>query len=167
MIYNIISTTDNLNEIGSYPQVKEGKRHDYGAIESYWNVSWENFPNFVPKYQLEILEKAKRTNFLNNLSGFYGFTIDLEFKKILERHKLPPCNFYPVEVLYKNKNYDYYWFHFINSLLPYIDFEKSSFEIFRTNPFKIFEEGPLISIDNIHKVSDKLSFEKSVRIKEI
>lgn len=167
MKYFIINNTDNLMEIGHYPQIIKRPGYNPAVPNGYWNVRWDKKPNFMPNYESEIHTKAKATNFLEKSSGLYGFIIDEQFKVILTKHHLPDSNFYPVKVFHNENLLNYYWFHFINSSIEFIDFKSSIMEIFNTTPFKIIEEINIESINQINEISQSLSFEKGIRIKEL
>ncbi|RAV97588.1 hypothetical protein DQQ10_27625 [Pseudochryseolinea flava] len=117
----------------------------------------------MPKYDIQIKHKAKPTNLLSSLSGFYGLTIDDKFKDILQRFNLPPHQFYPVNVTHRKVQLSYYWFHFVNSFLDYIDFTSSVFETFTLTPFNILNEFKVSSIKQLHALEREANFEKSIR----
>jgi hypothetical protein len=168
MKYYSIGKSTDLDTIGEYPQIE--KEYDYNLADphSYWNVSWNKLPDFNPVYKIKIQHKAKITNLLNNLSGFYGLTVDRSLKELLSKFKLPEHKFYPIQVAQNNKQLDYYWFHFVNSFLEYVDFQNTTFELFRaTPPFNVLKELSFSSVSELHKMEDKLNFEKDICLKKI
>ena len=83
MKYYSIGITEDLNLIGSYPQIEKEDDYNLSLSNSYWNVTWERSPDFIPNYKIRINDKAKITNLLSNLSGFYGLTVDENLKNLL------------------------------------------------------------------------------------
>lgn len=165
MKYYSIGTSDDLSIIGAYPQVLKEDNYNLSLQNSYWNVSWNKIPDFIPDYRIKLNELAKPTNLLNSLSGFYGVTVDKKLKHILRAFNLPEHKFYPIVVKKDSQILDYYWFHFVNSLIPYIDFQNTLFEKHRKSPFKIIEELNITSINELHQIESELNFEQGIRLK--
>ncbi len=167
MKYYAISKSTDLDIIGEYPQIE--KEYDYNLSDpySYWNVSWNKTPDFDPIYKVKIRDSAKATNLLNNLSGFYGLTVDRNLKELLSKFKLPEHHFYPIQVTKHYKELEYYWFHFVNSFLEFVDFQNTTFELYRKSKFQILSEFSVGSVKELHIEEDKLNFEKGIRIKKI
>jgi hypothetical protein len=167
MKYYTIETSDDISVIGAYPQVVKEENYNLSSPISYWNVSWDKIPDFTPDYRIKLNDAAKPTSLLNTLSGFYGLTVDKYLKNILERFNLPEHNFYPIEVRKDNQALDYYWFHFVDSLIPFIDFKNTLFEKYRKFPLKVMEELRFTSINELHKIESRLNFEQGIRIKDL
>lgn len=167
MKYYTFFNTDELNVIGEYPQIEKSEKYNLSSPYSYWNVFWNKFPEFEPIYSVKIRNNAVATNLLHSLPGFKGLTIDDELKDLLCKFKLPPHRFYPVEVVHHNKQLKYYWFHFIDSFINYVDFEKTTFELFQKWPFTILKEFNVSSVDQLHKLEGELNFEKDIQIKKL
>ena len=167
MNYYSLGISDDLNVIGEYPQIEKATDYNLSAIDSYWNVSWNKSPDFSPVYKVKIRNKAKATNLLNNLSGFYGLTMDEDLKSLFSKFNLPKHHFYPVQVSHLKRELNYYWFHFVDSLLAYVDFRKTTFESFKKSPFRIVEELRFSSLDELHKNESELTFENGIRLKKI
>ena len=167
MKYYSIGITEDLNLIGSYPQIEKEDDYNLSLSNSYWNVTWERSPDFIPNYKIRINDKAKITNLLSNLSGFYGLTVDENLKNLLLKFNLPQHQFYPINVRYLNKYLNYFWFHFINSLLNYVDFQNSIFELFKKSPYKILEELVFSSLIELQNKVKGLGFEYSIRLKNL
>ncbi|MCU0420647.1 MAG: hypothetical protein MUC38_13420 [Cyclobacteriaceae bacterium] len=165
MKYYTIGFTDELSIIGAYPQVTKEDGYNLSSFDSYWNVSWDKIPDFAPSYHVKINDNAKPTNLLRGLSGFYGFTVDLALKSLLIKFNLPPSKFYPIHVTYHGKNLEYYWFHFVNSLLDYIDYNGTTFELFEKSPFKLLRKINVSSVTELHELQEGLTFERGIRLK--
>src|SRR5690606_13903697 len=88
-------------------------------------------------------------------------------KRLIENFNLPQHKFYSIQVNYHNKKLNYYWFHFINSLLDYVDFQNTIFELFKKSPLRIIEELRFFSINELHNKENKLGFEYGIRLKEL
>ncbi len=167
MKYYTISKSNELTVIGDYPQVEKLESYNLSLNDSYWNVSWDRFPNFKPNYQIRIKDKAIPTSLLHSLSGFVGLTINVRLKQFLERYNLPPHEFYSIKVSHLNKRLDYCWFHFIDSCLNYVDFKSTTFELFQKSSFKILKELQLSSVEHFHELEEELNFEKGIRLKRL
>lgn len=167
MKYYTFFNTDELDIIGEYPQIQKSENYNLSSFDSYYNVFWNKFPEFEPSYSIEIKEKALQTNLLYSLTGFQGLTIDGELRKIFSEFKLSPHRFYPIEVVHHNKQLNYYWFHFIDSFINYIDFEKSTFELFQKWPYTVLKEFKVLSVNELHKLEGELNFEKEIQIKKL
>lgn len=167
MKYFTLGITDNLDILGKYPQIEKESDYNLSANNSHWNVSWAKSPNFEPFYKIKIYDDAKATSLLSSLSGFYGLTVSVELKHLLTKFNLPEHHFYPIQVSHQNKNLEYYWFHFVNSFLDYIDFNNTTFESFRKSPFLILDEINVTSVKELHNEEEKLNFEKAIRLKKI
>jgi hypothetical protein len=167
MKYYTIGFTDDLSIIGAYPQIAKEDGYNLSSFDSYWNVSWDKIPDFAPNYHVKINENANPTSLLRSLSGFYGLTVDSALKNVLIRFNLPPSKFYPVNVMYHNKYLEYYWFHFVGSLLDYIDFHETTFELFEKSPFKVLKQIKLSSAMELHGLQEELTFERAIRLKAL
>ncbi len=167
MKYFIISNSNELSEIGNYPQVEQIEGFNYYSSKGYLNVSWKELPSFSPDYSVKIHGWAKPTNLLHSLSGVSGLTVDSKLKNILGEFNLPEHRFFAIDVFYKKKRLDYYWFHFTNSFLEYIDLDKSEFEKIRNQNFEPVENLKVKSLSELNDNKRKLTFEFSIREKVI
>lgn len=95
MLYFKIFNSGDINEIGHYPQTGLRKGYDPRLPNSHWQVKHNEFPDFIPNYELELHPYAVATNYLDGTGDYSGFLVDGAFKKVLEVHKLPPPLFLP------------------------------------------------------------------------
>lgn len=167
MKYYTFFNTSELTIIGEYPQIEKLENYNLSSPDSYWNVLWNKFPEFEPIYGVKIRKKAIATNLLHVLPGFQGFIMDEELKELISKFKLPPHRFYSVDVIHNNKQLKYYWFHFIDSFLNHVDFEKTTFVLFQKWPFTILKEFRVSSVDELHRLEGELNFEKEIQIKQL
>ena len=134
MKYYTISRSDNLNEIGYYPQTELFKSYNPRAMDSHWQVHPHEFPDFTPNYELELNKKALPTNYLHAYDNRFGMVIDSKFKSILKKFKLPPHRFYPIKVYHKKEKLEYFWFHYIvKDFWEFLDKQESKAVIYDDN----------------------------------
>jgi len=167
MKYYTLGISDDLNVIGAYPQIEKEDNYNVSSVDSYWNVSWNQFPDFMPVYNIKINDKAKATSLLSTLSGFYGLTVDVALRGLIEKFNLPAHQFYPIQVKHFGQKLEYYWFHFVNSFLNYVDFQNTIFECFKKSPLQIIGEFKFQSVDELHKKKSELSFGQGIRLKHL
>ena len=91
--YSINKVSDDLKAIGHYPQLEFRKGYNPNK-NGCWNVERNNFPDFIPNYELELHPKAKPTNFLPIYSIGFGMIVDKNLKEVLSNFKLPKHHFY-------------------------------------------------------------------------
>ncbi len=113
MEYYTINNSDNLKEIGFYPQTDFYKGYNPVLANSIWQVKPDEFPDFKLNYELELNKNAIPTNYLDGTSSPPGIIVDNKLKSIFEKFSLPPHHFYPIKVYHVGKLLDYYCFHFI------------------------------------------------------
>ncbi|WP_010517963.1 imm11 family protein [Croceivirga radicis] len=167
MKYYTLGVSVDLEIIGTYPQIEKENDYNLADPHSYWNVTWDKIPDFNPIYKIKLKHRAKPTSVLSSLSGFCGLTVNEELKRFLERFNLPEHKFYPIQVYHGNKDLNYYWFHFVNSFLSYLDFSNTIFELYRKSKFEVLEQFTISSVEELHKKEDELNFEKGIRLKKI
>lgn len=171
MNFYTINTSDDLNIIGHYPQTKlKVDKEDNVRVDGYLAMKANKFPDFVPKYELELHSKAIPTNFLPKNPASFGWIIDNKFKTILEKYKLPKHHFYKVKVYHKDKILDYYWLHYIiDDFWDFIDKDNSYVEVFKFETpieIKVIEKIPIISHSQITEEEKKHDY-GSLRIGNI
>lgn len=149
-MYYSYSFSNDLKVIGHYPQVSLKKGYNPRLPESHWQVKKDVFPNFCPKLELELHDKAIPTDYLH-FSDLNGIIISGKFRKILELHKLPRHRFYHIKVYHHNILLEYYWFHYIiDDFWNSINKKESYAEIVNINTFPNIEgKIPIISKDQI------------------
>lgn len=167
MKYYTLGISDEINVIGEYPQIEKAIDYNLSNSDSYWNVSWNKTPDFSPVYKIKIKDRAIATNLLNNLSGFYGLSVDENLKRLLKKFNLPKHHFYPIEVSCLNQRINYYWFHFVDSLLDCVDFNNTTFDFFKKSPFIIINEFQFLSFDELRNKESELNFEYGIRLKKL
>lgn len=157
MNYYKVSNTENINEIGNYPQTKLLKGYDPTLPNSHWNVLSNEFPEFTPNYELELLNNSIATDYLDVDSKPTGIFVSEKLKKIIETFNLPPHRFYKIKVIQNKKNIDYYWFHYIvNDFWEYVDLNESMIEIYHMVNKKHSEVLRIKSINNIEILKENL-----------
>ena len=111
MNYYSIGITDDPKIIGYYPQLKFRNGYNPNLPNGFYNLPVHQFPEFVPYLEYELHREAKPVNILPPYPGRFAFIVDEKVKEILERHHLPPHEFYPTKVYFKEKVLQYFWFH--------------------------------------------------------
>lgn len=165
MKYFTLNNSTEIQEIGAYPQIEKSENYDYATTNCFWNVKWDQIPDFTPSYEAKLSEGAIATNLLEKLPGFYGLCIDQKLKCLIEGMNLPSHNFFGIDIFQDNTPLDYYWFHFTQSLIPFVDFKNTVFEIFRKNQFSVIKEFSVLSIDELMEQKNQLNFEKGIKVK--
>lgn len=165
--YTINWDYDNIDVIGDYPQVTLRKGFNPGPPHGFWEVQHYEFPKFIPELELDLNQKAKPTNYLEDYTSF-GMIINENFKEILKQFNLPKYAFYPIKVYYKGELLNYYWFHYIADIWEYINIEKSSLEVYKKFEFEIDKVIPMPSKLSEFKVIEKsLPRQKELMIHKI
>lgn len=161
---------DNLDIIGSNPQIIFSNGYNPNLKNSIWNVKMREFPNFSPNIEFELCKKAKPTNFLQRVGTHFGMFVDTDFKKIITNFNLPPHVFYPIKVYHKGKILEYYWLHYIiNDFWEFIDKEKSKAVITDClqNDKHVTEIDLSFNEDEILEISNNLTWNQQMNWKKI
>ncbi|MDR0799830.1 MAG: hypothetical protein LBN18_08745 [Dysgonamonadaceae bacterium] len=167
MVYYGISPSRELEIIGYYPQTTFSDNYNLGTNISHRNVIWNTFPSFVPEYKLKLNQGALVTDFIDATDLPTGIIVSEKFEKILSRFILPDTHIYPVSIDINKDILHYQWIHYINDLYPYIDFDKTTIEIFHKFNFNVLDTVLLKSEENLRQLRSSLGFEKDVRLKEL
>lgn len=119
------------------------------------NVRPDQFPDFIPNYELELHPRARATNFIHRAGAGFGFVMDALPKDILEKFKLPRHHFYPMKVYHNGKTLPYFWFHYIvDDFWDWVDRDQSIAVIqdIRKN-YEVVDTFDLdLSVDEIKKL---------------
>lgn len=130
MRYFELNKSSELSEVGNYPQTDFRKGYN-PRMNGCFNVKSNEFPDFVPNYELQLLDDAILTDFVSHVGPGFGFVINKRVKDILSNFKLPRHHFYPTKLYVKDKEISYYWFHYIiDDFWKYLDTEDSFAEVF-------------------------------------
>ena len=171
-MYYSISRSDDIKEIGYYPQSDLRKGYN-PRNNGHFVVKHYEFPDFKPNLELEMHPKASPTNYLDSTAGLVnGFVVDRKLKELLMSFKLPKHHFYPIKVYKQEMLLEYYWFHYIiDDFWKFLDKEKSYAEVvFMETPTKIGIEKnvPIYSREQIIGEKRKLPRgKKNLRISKI
>ncbi|MCL8009451.1 hypothetical protein M8845_18670 [Gelidibacter japonicus] len=146
MKYYTVEMSDNLSVIGHYPQGEYKKGYNPKENGSF-NVQINEFPDFVPKLELELHKKAKPTDCLSFLGLPFGMIISEKMKETLKKHNTPKSHFYPTKIYHKNQVLNYYWFHYvIDDFWEFIDKNNSYGVVLNINSsFTLKRKIPVIS----------------------
>ncbi|MBV7441293.1 hypothetical protein KRX57_07655 [Weeksellaceae bacterium TAE3-ERU29] len=130
MKYYTLTVSDNLDTIGTLPQVVNTDDNLFGSPFSPIKINYGEIPEEIPFLELEFEKNAKITDLLSTYNPSFGLLVSGKFKKIILNFKLTANKFYPISLL-KDSSYikNYYWFNFYDNLFPYIDMNKSKFSI--------------------------------------
>ena len=154
-MYYSIGRSDDNKVIGHYPQTELKKNPTKGKHYDYFDLRNDQFPLKEPYFELELLKKAKPTNFLHQFIGLPGWIVDDKLKSILENYNLPSHRFYPVLVHQGNKTFHYHYFHFvIPDCWEFVNKRKSYGEIIK------MEGGEIILDKNISVNSEREMIEE-------
>lgn len=161
MRYYYLSRSDNLNIIGHYPQTKLRKGYNPRLSDSHWQVKKYEFPDFIPKLELELHKNAIPTDYLHFINLNHGLIVSKKMKETLEKFQLPRHHFYPISVYHKGNLLDYYWMHYIiddfwdllNNTKSYAEIKKMIDPI----TFSVESKVPILSREQI--INEKYSLE--------
>lgn len=159
MRYYSIGRINEISVIGHYPQTERTKKLGYhvDAFNSESKIESNEFPDFIPKYGLDLHPRSIETDVLDSGTLDFGLVVSQRLKTILESFKLPPNKFYPIDV-YNSQN-KYYWFHFISDMDKYSNFTKTEVDIYINRPpFEVKEVKTFTSNSEI------LSFKKKIAL---
>lgn len=169
MIYYNIGRTNELDVIGQYPQTKEvtSSKYHIDNIDSAVKVNPNYFPDFKPKYGLELLSKSIATDVIDKGSLEFGFIVSEKLKKLLSDFNLPPHKFHSIDVY--NVNTQYYWFQFVTDFESFFDVENSEVEIFDIFKQEVTKVITFNSLQEIIELNRKLVLQigKTMRYKSI
>ena len=110
--YYKISNSIDINEIGNYPQTDLKQGYNPNLTNSIWNIKYNEIPNFILNYELELNKKAIPTKCIQGIDTS-GLIVDYKLKKILEKFNLPEKKFFPIKVYQQGNLLEYYDFHFV------------------------------------------------------
>lgn len=130
--YYKISNSIDINEIGNYPQTDLKQGYNPNLTNSIWNIKYNEIPNFILNYELELNKKAIPTNCIQGIDTS-GLIVDYKLKKILEKFNLPEKKFFPIKVYQKGNLLEYYYFHFVFDLKDYIIKNLSTLKVISNN----------------------------------
>ncbi|MFL0121196.1 DUF1629 domain-containing protein, partial [Tenacibaculum maritimum] len=159
----LIRPTDDLNQIGYYPQVS--LKEDYNPnLNGHWKVPHNEFPDFEPNLELKLHSKGKKSDYINLGDLRNSFIVSEKLKQILSEYKLPKHEFYPIKLYYKKELITYYWFYFIiNDFWAFLNKEKSYAEVVNADHLDKIERIPIISREQILNEEMKFKFPFNVR----
>jgi hypothetical protein len=146
MKYYLLDTdTSNKKVVGAYPQTTFIKEYDFNAPNSMHNLSFYEFPSFVPDLRFALEKKAKFSDVVHpsNITA-NGFLLNEKTRTVFEQFNLVSHQYYEASIidLKINKTLPYFWLHLINNTYEGIDFQKSSF-YFLDNSFQRLTDAPI------------------------
>ncbi|MFM9943746.1 MAG: hypothetical protein ACKVQB_00795 [Bacteroidia bacterium] len=133
MKYYSFGVTNELNIIGFYPQTQRAK----GFHVDEYNFPSDSFPEFEPKFGLELNSKSIATDILDKSPLDFGQVVNDKLKSILEQFNLPPHKFYSIDV--HGSTTRYFWFHYITNFGNFIDFKMTEIEIYHSTELYLLD----------------------------
>ncbi|QWX85569.1 hypothetical protein H0I23_07995 [Cellulophaga sp. HaHaR_3_176] len=167
MRFFYLGETRELSIIGHYPQTMRTKNVGYNvdAFNSERKVKADIFPDFEPKYGLDLQMGANATDALDKSTLPYGFVVSEKLKKLLMNFMLPPHRFYKIDVYGTDRTY--YWFHYITNIWNYIDFENTEIEVIHKFKFEVEEIKTFSSFEEIMTFKKSLPRQNTIRFGSI
>lgn len=165
MKYYNIGNTNEIEVIGFYPQTERTKGYH---VDSVNNILSNSFPDYTPQYGLTLSPKSIATDIIDRGILDFGMVISQKFKSVLEKFKLPPHRFYPIDVLGSDKKY--FWFHYITNIEKFINYKKTELEIYNSlPPFEVKEHFFSESYEHLLSISREIVITRgrSIRYKFI
>lgn len=166
MKYYSLTSTDDLDIIGEYPQASTTKDSLFGSPFCTTRVNYGEIPDEIPFLELEFEENAKVTDLISTYNPYFGLVINEKLKNIISNTTLPRHKFYPINVFCKDITLPYYWFSFYDNIFPYMDMKKSQFSI-EENKHKIAHKFKSESFFKDKSVESLMDFNKTFRLEEI
>lgn len=163
-----VFNSGNLNEIGHYPQTSLKEGYNPNLPDSIWNVKYDEFPNFILNYELELHKNAIPTNYIEGISNS-GMIVDFKLKTILEKANLPEHKFYPIKVYQNGKQIEYYYFHYINNFLEFIDKDSSTLRVENSINKKNYVILPFLTDSSLNTLINYylMNFEYSLTLNKV
>lgn len=167
MKYYLISESRKPNVIGHYPQTMRTKNEGYhvDSFDSERRIKAGEFPDFDPKYGIDLNPKALATDIIDKSSLSFGFVVSERLRLLLMDFKLPPYRFYPIDV-FGTKNV-YYWFHYITDVWKYIDFESTEIEVVHKFKFNVEKTVKFSSFKDVMDFKKSLPRQNTIRFGSI
>lgn len=168
MKYYTLITSRKESIIGKYPQVIGDNRPRewfYPPLNEI--IRYDNFLNFDNYFDIIVDDDAILTDIIERVAVSWGMIINEKLKFIISELNIPPHRFYPINVKYREENFQYYWFHFYDNIFKYIDLESSKFEIYYTSNFEILKTLSITSESFIRDIQNSFNFEKNMRLKNL
>lgn len=133
MPYNKLHLSVETKIIGrKYPQCKgvpNGYNFEmYKLDNSMTKLNNKQFPSVIPNLFWELEDSAKLTDFISPSNICIGLLINEKVKNILENFELGNAKFYNAKIIFKEKQYNYFWLHIIDNGLEGVDYENSIFK---------------------------------------
>lgn len=160
MKYYCINYSQDLKNVGAFPQVEEANHNSNIWDNPYFigNLHFEEI-NFNPIVSNAILnKKSKLTDLINApITGFSKkLLVSGKLKNILNEYRKTGLQFFVSNIFHKNIRIENYWI--LNSYeinMEYIDFNNSV--IYETeNVFKYTNEIKINSIDEFRKIKNEI-----------
>ena len=166
MNYYIITVSTDLNVLGNHPQVVQDDSKMSSSNSEI--ITFRRFPTIDPFYSVKINRGAKLTDVIWNIGGMDGLCVSNKVKKIFDGKKLPTHRYFKVNVDFMGDDFPYNSIHMVFSILDYMSFEKSSFELYSIasgkEPLEIVNFS---SIDELKEFNSSLSFDVNLRVHEL
>jgi len=127
--YFKLDFSTDLKEIGpEYPQAGPCKSYNFKGAQSYFNIHFNKFPEFIP--DLNYFEIHRRAPFTDVVSSglSFGMIISQKLKTLLQDYNLVETRYYPMQLRRgAEENKEYYWMHPISSFIEFVDFKRTKF----------------------------------------
>ena len=167
MKYYTLTNSTEIDKIGFYPQVdRDTKPLSWLLPPFYDNYRIDNFLDLTEYFDIILNNKAILTDFIGCNSISWGQIISEQTSKLIINTKLPPRKLYPINVIYLEIKYQYYWLHNYENMFQYIDMEKSEFIILK-NGKEIIYSFYSETFYKEKKIECLMNFEATFKIKKI
>jgi len=167
MKYYNLTTSNDLDIIGYYPQVSNTENNLFGSPFAPKRINYGEIPEEIPYLELQFNKDAKITDLLGTYNPYFGFLVSEKLQKVISNFNLPPHKFYPIKIVREGHLLTYFWFNFYDDLFKYIDLKKSTIEIYHKFNFNVLDTVSIDSEENLKKINSNLDFEKSTRLREL
>lgn len=125
------------------------------------------FLDFDPDVVVKLHKKSKYTDFIDGEELMVGLIVNDSVKKMFEQFYLPPHKYHPIKVVQGKKEMEgYYWLHYFDDVYKYLDYSKSTIEVYNDNDPSMSQIINIESDEQVWAINKPLKFPMKSRLKE-
>jgi hypothetical protein len=125
------------------------------------------FLEFDPPVIVNLFKKTKHTDFIDEGGLGFGLLVNEKVRQVFEQFYLPPHKYHPIRVVQGKKEIEgYYWLHYFDDVYKYLDYSKSTIEVYNDDNPSISEIIKISSESQIMSIDKPLKFPMKLRLKE-
>lgn len=125
------------------------------------------FLDFDPEVLVHLHKKTKHTDFIDEGGLIVGLVVNERVKKVFEQFYLPPHKYHPIKVVQGKKEIQgYYWLHYFDDVYKYLDYSKSTIEVYSNHNPTESQTVNIVSDEQIWAIHRPLKYPMDSRLKE-